>query len=156
MAFEDRVVEYPNRVTLTDTDGNVTGPYTITRDEGTVTTEGTPLTAENLNAEIEEAAARAAASATGALTIDSNSNVHVRNIQHGSATVKTSKAKTTTTKHVTFAESFTSTPHVNVTPVSSVPAKISVSVSSVTTTGFDIVLYRSTKARTSVHWIAMI
>lgn len=52
MAFVDRVVEYPSRFTLTDTSNNVTGPYTLTRDEGAVSEEGTLLNASNLNTEV--------------------------------------------------------------------------------------------------------
>lgn len=52
MAFVDRIVDYPNRFTLTDSNNNVTGPYTLTRDEGEVTTVGTLLNASNLNTEV--------------------------------------------------------------------------------------------------------
>lgn len=52
MAFVDRVVEYPNRFTLTDTNNNVTGPYTLTRDEGTVYYDGTLLNAANMNDQV--------------------------------------------------------------------------------------------------------
>lgn len=156
MAFENRIVEYPDRVTLTDSSGTVTGPYTITRDEGTVTQEGTPLTADNLNAEIAEAAASAAESATNALTIDAAQNVHVRNIQCGTAALKMTKAKTTVKTHVTFAREFTSIPRVVASPVTSAPGKVSVSVSQITTTGFDMMMYRETKQNTACMWIAMI
>jgi hypothetical protein len=64
MAFTDRQVEYPNRFYLTDENGNQTGPFTLTRAEGEVIEEGTPLSAENLNTEISEAAASAASAAT--------------------------------------------------------------------------------------------
>ena len=49
MAFIDRIVEYPGRVTLTDTGGVVLGTYDVTRDEGDVYTAGTLLNATNLN-----------------------------------------------------------------------------------------------------------
>lgn len=52
MAFVDRIVEYPSRFTLTDTNNNVTGPYTLTRDEGSVAIEGTLLNAYNLNDQV--------------------------------------------------------------------------------------------------------
>lgn len=49
MAFIDRVVDHPGRITLTDTGGVVLGTYDVARDEGTVYTEGTLLNATNLN-----------------------------------------------------------------------------------------------------------
>lgn len=49
MAFKDRVVQYPNRFLLTDGEGNITGPYTLTRDEGEIEEPGTLLNANNLN-----------------------------------------------------------------------------------------------------------
>ncbi len=68
MAFVDRVVQYPNRYDLVDTDGNNgfsvqgetlvinTGPYTLTRNEGTVTEAGTLLNALNLTDNVDEIA----------------------------------------------------------------------------------------------------
>lgn len=47
--FTDRLVEHPGRYTLTDTEGTVMGTYDLTRAEGTVTEEGTPLNAANMN-----------------------------------------------------------------------------------------------------------
>lgn len=49
MAFKDRVVQYPNRFLLTDGEGNITGPYTLTRDEGEIEEPGTLLNANTLN-----------------------------------------------------------------------------------------------------------
>lgn len=49
MALTDRVVEYPGRIILTPVSGE-TNTYDVTRAEGTVTEEGTPLNAANLNA----------------------------------------------------------------------------------------------------------
>lgn len=49
MAFKDRVVQYPNRFLLTDGEGNITGPYTLTRDEGEVEEPGSLLNANTLN-----------------------------------------------------------------------------------------------------------
>lgn len=68
MAFVDRVVQYPNRYDLIDTNGNNgvsvngetlvinTGPYTLSRNEGTVTTAGTELNALNLTQNVDEIA----------------------------------------------------------------------------------------------------
>ena len=53
MAFTDRIVEHPGRYTLTDVNTNeVLGTFDLVRAEGTVTEEGTPLTAANLNTEV--------------------------------------------------------------------------------------------------------
>lgn len=54
MAFIDRIVEFPNRYYLEDTDGVQTGPYTLVRAEGTVDEEGTLLNAEGLTSNIIE------------------------------------------------------------------------------------------------------
>lgn len=51
MPFEDRLVEYPNRYTMTDASGNTSTVY-LDPDPGEVTQEGTMLNAETLNAEI--------------------------------------------------------------------------------------------------------
>ncbi len=53
MAFVDRIVEHPGRFMLTDvSNGEVLGTFDLVRAEGTITEEGTPLTAANLNTEI--------------------------------------------------------------------------------------------------------
>ena len=63
MAFTNRQVEYPNRFVLYDDEGNELGRYTLVRDEGEIIEEGTPLTADNLNAEITSASQNAASTA---------------------------------------------------------------------------------------------
>lgn len=49
MALINRIVEYPGRIKLTAVSGE-TDTYDVTRAEGTVTQEGTPLDAEHLTA----------------------------------------------------------------------------------------------------------
>lgn len=49
MAFIDRVVEYPNRITLLPVSGQ-DNTYDMAFAEGEVTVEGTPLSADGLNA----------------------------------------------------------------------------------------------------------
>ncbi len=68
----DRIVEYPNRYKLVDENGGELGPYTLVRDEGTVTQQGTPLNASNLNPSL--------VSQMGSYTIDANgdSSIMVR------------------------------------------------------------------------------
>lgn len=46
--FKDRIVEYPNRVKLTPVAGQ-SNVYDVSRQEGTITQDGTPLNAETLN-----------------------------------------------------------------------------------------------------------
>lgn len=45
--WKDRISEYPNRRIIND--GYVSKPVTVSRDEGTVTEEGTPFNASNMN-----------------------------------------------------------------------------------------------------------
>ena len=52
MALEDRVVEYPNRYTMTDANGNTSTVF-LDPDPGEVEQEGTLLNAKNLTTEIE-------------------------------------------------------------------------------------------------------
>ena len=147
MAFQDRIVEYPNRVTLTQVSGDT---YDIERAEGEVTQEGTPLNAENLNANIAEAVANA----LGGITIDANGNVSFQNLQSGKVLVKPSAANTTTTVNVTFPTAFTKVPNVVVSNNGAAPNVTSVSAGAITTTGFTLYFYRTTKVNTYVSWIA--
>ena len=52
MKFIDREVEYPNRIRLKEVRKEQNGDviYDLLREEGDITTPGTPLNAENLNA----------------------------------------------------------------------------------------------------------
>lgn len=154
MAFTDRVVEYPGRVTLTPT-GN-TNEYDMTRAEGTVTEEGTPLNATNLNTIIQEMIDDAIAPLSNALDVDTNGNVHFRNLQSGSVLMKVPAAKTTVSATVTFPRAFTKIPKIVVTPITAGPSLCSVSVSNISTTGFTVYFYRTTKVDTTVYWHAYI
>ena len=160
MAFIDRQVEYPNRYYLVDENGDQTGPFTLVRDEGEIVEEGTPLTAENLNSEISETAQSAASAAVArfnsALTLDGSNNVHFRNLQSGTVVAKMSKAKTTVKVTVKFPKAFTKRPNVVVTPWTAAPSVCQTSVSDVTTTGFSVYFYRTTKVNTTVFWMAFI
>lgn len=153
MALEDRVVEHPNRWTLTNVE-NATDvkTYDVTRAEGEITNPGTPLNAENLTREIQGAVAAEMA----ALDIDANNNVRMRNIQCGQAKVTVKKANTTYTKSVTFPQAFTAVPRVVATALTSVPEKVNLSVKDVSTTGFSLYMNRTSATNTSVCWIAMI
>ena len=153
MAFVDRVVEHPNRWKLVNVDDPTDVKiYAVTREEGAVTNPGTPLNAENLNGEIQAAAAAGLAD----FDIDETGNVRVQNIQCGAAKVTIKKANTTYTKSVTFAQPFSAVPRVVATAVSSTPEKVNLSVKDVTTAGFSLYMNRTTATNTTVNWIAMI
>lgn len=64
--FEDRVVQYPGRVTLTPTEASDT--YDVARAEGTVTTAGTPFNAETFNEAVDLYAMWYGTCSTGANT----------------------------------------------------------------------------------------
>ena len=154
MSFEDRLVEYPNRYTMTDASGNTSTVY-LDPDPGEVTQEGTMLNAENLNAEVESIAQ----SATG-VTADSYGNARINNIQHGRATApsKGSRGRCVSVK-VTFPQAFSATPAVVALARTSRPDGVRVSVNGESPTGFTLHLYRSTAlsdVNTSVWWIAML
>ena len=150
MAFIDRVVEYPNRYLLEDGGGVQTGPYTLIRDEGTITEAGTPVNATNLNTEI------AAAVDTGlaAFTIDANNNVSYKNLQTGRSST-TVASKTNKTVTVTFPIAFDTVPNVMVTPISTDPTQVRVSVSGITTTGFNLNIYATVARTCTVSWLAL-
>lgn len=157
MAFENRIVEYPNRYTLTDSTTNtVLGTYDLTRAEGTVAAAGTPITAENLNSEITAAAETASASINNAVSVDSSGNVHFKNLQSGSTAITVSATKSVTSKTVTFPTAFTKIPKINLTLISSSPQECAVGASNISTAGFTINLYRSTKVNTGIQWMAFI
>lgn len=153
MPFENRVVEYPGRVILAPVSGEE-NTYDMTRAEGEVTEEGTPLNAENLNSVIQEMVDDALSTLSNAITVDSNGNVSFRNLQSGTAKVTVKKANVTSTVNVTFPQAFTKTPKVVITPVSTAPGKVSVGVSNITTTGFTVNLYRTNAVDTTIKWIA--
>lgn len=156
MAFVDRVVQHPNRVKLTPVSGQ-TNVYDMTRQEGTVTTKGTPLNASNLTKEINALIKTAMAKINGAINIDANNNVKVKNIQCGNVLIATAaQAKKTVSKHITFTTAFTSQPRVVATMRGGSPTSGSISIKGVTTTGFDVYAYRTTSIDTEVDWIAML
>lgn len=141
MAFTDRVVEFPGRITLTDSiTSTVLGTYDSVRAEGTVTEEGTPLTADNLTTNIQA-------------LIDAALTTERAKRQKGIAKVKVS-AKSTASKTVTFPTAFSTVPIVTITPVTTVPAARDVGVSATTTTGFTLYAYSTTAVNLKVNWKA--
>lgn len=150
MAFVDRVVQYPNRYLLEDGGGVQTGPYTLIRDEGTITESGTALTASNLNAEI----AAAINNALAAFTIDGNLNVTYKNLQSGRTTT-TVASKTTKSITVTFSQAFDNVPNIIVTPISSDPTQVRVSTSGISTTGFTLNIYATVARTCNIDWLAV-
>lgn len=77
-------------------------------------------------------------------------------IQHGRATVSCT-ANEVSSASVTFATVYKSAPTITLTAGSSAPGTsvVEVSISNVTTTGFDIRVYRTNTSSTTVHWIAV-
>ena len=53
MAFVDRQAQYPGRITVTDIQSHEEKVFDVVRTEGTVTVQGTPLDAANLNRETQ-------------------------------------------------------------------------------------------------------
>ena len=140
MAFTDRIVEHPGRVKLTAVSGQ-TDTYDMTRAEGTVTEEGTPLNAANLNAEIS-----AMISAAVSEIADS--------MQSGRVRVTVPTAGVTRTVEVTFAKPFLNVPNVVATPITGGPQVCSWAVNNITTTGFTLVFNRTTATDTTLCWFA--
>lgn len=154
MAFTDRLVEYPNRYTMTDASGSTSTVY-LEPAPGEVTQEGTLLNAENLNSYV----AALAQEATGAVS-DSNGDAHLNNLQCGRvvAPSKGNRGKTVTVQ-VAFPQAFSATPIVVVTPLTGRPDAVRASVVSLSATGCTVCLYRSTAvgdSNTSVAWMAML
>ena len=147
MAFIDREVEFPNRYFLEDENGGRTGPFTLVRDEGTVTEEGTLLNADNLNREIESIV-----------------NDELSGLKNGSTTMiltgtkscKCSSAKTPRDIAITFKTAFSSAPRVTVSVVTSNPQNQRAGIRSVTKTGFSIRFYSTNTSSYTVHWQAIL
>ena len=150
MAFINRISEHPNRIKLIPVSGE-TNVYDVVRHEGEIEEEGTPLNAENLNVEIEDAIK----SSMSGIDIDNSNNVHFKNLQSGKVSVK-AKTKKVVKKKVTFPKPFTKIPIVTATLASVVPQKVELSVAEITTTGFSVVIYRTNDVSTDVNWIATI
>lgn len=152
MEFLDRLVQYPNRYTMTDSSGNTLTVF-LDPAPGDVTQEGTMLNAENLNQGIKDIAVEA----TGA-TADSAGNAQLNNLQCGNVlALSKGKGGKTVSVSVTFPRAFSATPVVVAVPVTSRPDGVRASVKNASPTGCTIYLYRSTavgNSNTTVAWIA--
>lgn len=74
----------------------------------------------------------------------------------GYSTLTPSGANQTTSRTITFASGrFTTAPIIIVTPTTSVPQNVDIGVSSISTSGFTINMFRTTNVATSVNWLAM-
>ena len=152
MAFKDRVVQYPNRYDLIDTNGNHgfsvngetleinTGPYTLSRNEGTVTEAGTLLNAVNLTDNIDEiATAHFDSGKTAAVSVAAGAYEDIP---------------------ITFTQTYTTAPIVVAGFFSASEAgsfgKCVVSVHSITTTGCTIRIFNGDSGARipNVEWIA--
>ena len=87
----DRQSEYPTRRKLTDTSTQEEKQYYVSRDEGTVTEQGTPFTAQYMNSlesRINEAFAKMNFEVTGTLTAGQTTLVLTDNSILSTSTVK--------------------------------------------------------------------
>lgn len=152
MAFENRIVEHPGRVVLTPVDGlENTFDADYTAQEGEVTQEGTLLDADSMNSAVQDIVD----SSIDGITLTTGGTLQVRNIQSGSVLITITATNQTKSVNITFTEPFENVPHVVATPTTGAPANCSVGVSNITTTGFTLYLYRTTKVNTSVQWVAI-
>lgn len=145
--FENRIVEFPGRIKLRDGTGTETGPFTVVRDEGEVTEEGTAISAENLNSEIT---AQATAVAEGLISTT------VPEIRSGTETVRV-RSKKTGVKKISFKKAFSKIPDIAAVVVTSDPKAFRISVSGISTTSFTIHASnpKSSTATIRVSWIAV-
>lgn len=152
MAFTDRISEHPNRVVLTQVTGE-TDTYEIDFEsaQGTVSQEGTSLTATEMN----EAVNDLIASALNGVTITSGGSLKARNIQGGVVSVTPSSANTVKSQPFTFPQAFENTPIVIVTPRTTVPNAITCGVSNVSTTGFTLYMTRNNTTTTNFFYLAI-
>lgn len=76
-------------------------------------------------------------------------------VQYGSYTVTNITADTVKTSKVSFDEAFTKKPFVSITPITSVPDKITSGINNITTTGFNINMTRTNTTDTVFSWVAI-
>lgn len=152
MGFIDRIVQYPGRVKLTPVAGQ-SNVYDMTRQEGTITQEGTKLNSEEMDECIEEIVKSMINDC-----FDSNGKFTLKKyVQAGKATVKTKdQANKTISLSVSFPKAFSTTPIVVVSPISSTPNNVRVSIQNISTTGFTVYAYRTnSQYDTNIRWIAV-
>lgn len=155
MAFTNREVEHPGRYKLTNAStGAELGTFDLTREEGTVITEGTPLNADNLNNEIQTQAdviaqRRADAAAAGVIS-------QIPTIKRGTAAITVGKKKTGTLT-IKYGTTFPGNPHVVLTPLTGSASIIHATVKSRNTTSFTAAVYNGGSKSYKVYfsWIAI-
>jgi regulator of replication initiation timing len=76
-------------------------------------------------------------------------------IQHKNERIGTTTAGETVSTEITFAEAFSKTPHIYVTPHTTNPNVAVATVSDSSKTGFTLNVVRSSKGTTSVDWLAI-
>lgn len=156
MNFIDRVVEFPTRVKLTAVIGEE-DTYDVETVPGTVTEEGTPLTAENLNQITTDIQSDISGAMSG-INIDANGNVGFRNLQCGTAKSAKIRKKKRGNVTVKFPQAFTKTPIV-VALIHSGSAgvhKISLKSRSTTQAVFSVYNGGSATYNISFSWIAFV
>ncbi|MCI7327113.1 MAG: hypothetical protein SOR91_10010 [Hornefia butyriciproducens] len=155
MAFTNREVEHPGRYKLTNAStGAELGTFDLTREEGAVITEGTPLNADNLNNEIQTQAAVIAevkASAAEAAAV-----AQIPAIRRGTTSLTVDKKKTGTVT-IKYGTTFPGNPHVVLTPLTGSPSVIRGTVKTRTTTSFTAAIYNGTSKKVKIwfSWIAI-
>lgn len=150
MGFTDRSTEFPGRVTLTPVDGQE-NTYDMAAAEGEVYSEGTPLDAENLTAEVQNAVT----DALNGIQIDASGNLIAPNIQAGKGSCPIKKANTNYSVTVKFPIPFTVTPYVIATPTADAPDSTQWCIAAVTTTGFTYRARRTGAWASAFNWIAI-
>lgn len=150
MAFVDRLVEFPGRIQLIPVAGQ-TNVYDVVRAEGTVTEEGTPLNADNLNANIIEQVN----SLIDPAIEEATGGFRVSEIQAGAVTVPLRNNSSVNSLSVRFPMAFSTTPKVVVCPVISNPNTVRWSLNGASLTSFTLRTYSTANVDVTFYWIAM-
>lgn len=155
MAFTDRLSEYPNRVVLTPVEGlENTYEVDFQSAQGTVSQEGTSLTADEMN----QAVIDLIDSAFNGASVNSNGTLKANNIKGGIVSITPTKANTVASASYNLWNDapFENPPLIVVCPQTSVPNQVtSWGIKNVTTTGFTLYLLRTNTTQTQFHYIAI-
>jgi len=146
MSWEDRIVEFPNRVVLTPVAG-MTNTYDMTYAEGEVEQEGTLINAANMEAETN---ALIEAAITG--------DIAPANIKAGMYNFKGRRtAGSNYSAQITFDQPFSKVPKVVATVHTAVPNNRKTGVTAITTSGFTLNVHTTTTVTDGIQvdWIAI-
>ena len=156
MAFTDRISEHPNRVVLTPVSGEEnTYEIDFLSAQGTVTEEGTSMTADDMNDAVQDLID----SAFNGASVNSNGTFTANNIKVGVVSITPTTANTVAQKDFPSIWSdapFENPPKIIVCPQTSVPNQVqSWGIKNVTNTGFTLYLLRTNTTQTQFHYIAI-